>query len=146
MAKFYEAHRSGNDGFMIAKDRRQYFPPHFHQNVEIFVCLSGSQEITIDGKTFVAEENSVVFIDSFMVRLFSSSAIRNPNTEIIRAVVFKNHGIVRTGMLVGGILYEMTNPAKMLPNARRLIGFMRSGSFSLMEIRGGKRGFVIVTK
>ena len=78
-----------------------------------------------------------------MVRLFSSSAIRNPNTEIIRAVVFKNHGIVRTGMLVGGILYEMTNPAKMLPNARRLIG---SGSFSLMEIRGGKRGFVIVTK
>ena len=72
-----------------------------------------------------------------MVRLFSSSAIRNPNTEIIRAVVFKNHGIVRTGMLVGGILYEMTNPAKMLPNARRLIGFMRSGSFSLMEIRGG---------
>ena len=38
------------------------------------------------------------------------------------------------------------NPAKMLPNARRLIGFMRSGSFSLMEIRGGKRGFVIVTK
>ena len=32
-----------------------------------------------------------------MVRLFSSSAIRNPNTEIIRAVVFKNHGIVRTG-------------------------------------------------
>lgn len=76
-----------------------------------------------------------------MVRLFSSSAIRNPNTEIIRAVVFKNHGIVRTGMLVGGILYEMTNPAKMLPNARRLIGFMRSGSFSLMEIRGGKTRF-----
>ena len=71
-----------------------------------------------------------------MVRLFSSSAIRNPNTEIIRAVVFKNHGIVRTGMLVGGMLYEITNPAKMLPNARRLIGFMRSGSFSLMEIRG----------
>ena len=59
-----------------------------------------------------------------MVRLFSSSAIRNPNTEIIRAVVFKNHGIVRTGMLVGGILYEMTNPAKMLPNARRLIRFL----------------------
>lgn len=87
-----------------------------------------------------------LLIDSFMVRLFSSSAIRNPNTEIIRAVVFKSHGIVRTGMLVGGILYEMTNPAKILPYARRLIGFMRSGSFSLMEIRGGKRGFVIVTK
>lgn len=49
-------------------------------------------------------------------------------------------------MLVGGILYEIKNPAKMLPNARRLIGLIRSGSFSLIEIRGGKRGFVIVTK
>ena len=81
-----------------------------------------------------------------MVRLFSSSAIRNPNTEIIRAVVFKNHGIVRTGMLVGGILYEFSIPGKILPNARRLIGFMMYWAFSLMEIRGGKRGFVIVTK
>lgn len=81
-----------------------------------------------------------------MVRLFSSSAIRNPNTEIIRAVVFKNHGIVRTGMLVGGILYEMTNPAKMLPNARRLIGFMRSGSFSLMEIRGGENAVLLLLR
>lgn len=40
----------------------------------------------------------------------------------------------------------MRNPAKILPNARRLIGLMRSGLVSLIEIRGGKRGFVIVTK
>lgn len=36
-----------------------------------------------------------LFEVNFIVRLLSSSAIRNPSTEIIRAVVFRNHGIVR---------------------------------------------------
>lgn len=31
----------------------------------------------------------------------------------------------------------MKNPARMLPNARRLIGLIRSGLFSFMIIRGG---------
>lgn len=39
-------------------------------------------------------------------------------------------------MLVGGILSEIRKPAIILPNARRLIGLMRSGLFSLMVIRG----------
>lgn len=81
-----------------------------------------------------------------MVRLFSFSVIRNFNIEIIRVVVFKNYGIVRIGMLVGGILYEMINFVKMFLNVRCLIGFMRFGLFLLMEIRGGKCGFVIVMK
>lgn len=42
--------------------------------------------------------------DKLSVRLFSSRATRNPRIEIIRAVVFRYHGIVRTGILVGGIL------------------------------------------
>lgn len=37
----------------------------------------------------------VLFMENFMVKLFSSSAIRNPSTEMIRAVVFRNNGIVR---------------------------------------------------
>lgn len=37
----------------------------------------------------------VLFIESFIVKLFSSKAIINPSTVIIRAVVFRNHGMVR---------------------------------------------------
>lgn len=40
----------------------------------------------------------------------------------------------------------MKNPAKILPNARRLIGLIRFGLFSLIEIIGGNRGFDITTK
>lgn len=39
-------------------------------------------------------------------------------------------------MLVGGILSEIRKPAMMLPNARRLIGLIRFGLFSLMVISG----------
>lgn len=49
-------------------------------------------------------------------------------------------------MVVGGILYEMRNPAMMLPNARHLIGLINIGLFSLIVIWGGKRGLVIKMK
>lgn len=49
-------------------------------------------------------------------------------------------------MLVGGMLLEIMNPARMLPIARRLIGLIMFGSFSLIVINGENRGFVIVTK
>lgn len=40
----------------------------------------------------------------------------------------------------------MKNPARMLPNASRLIGLITSGLFSLMIIVAGKRGLVIRAK
>lgn len=37
-------------------------------------------------------------------------------------------------IVVGGILFEMKNPAKMLPTARRLIELINIGLFSLIEV------------
>lgn len=44
------------------------------------------------------------------------------------------------------MLYEMKNPARILPNASRLIGLISSGLFSLIVIVEGKRGLDIRTK
>lgn len=81
-----------------------------------------------------------------LVRLFRSNAIANPAIVTISAIVFRYHGIVITWMVVGGILYEMKNPAIMLPSANRLTGFISRGLFSLMIIVEGKRGLDIRTK
>lgn len=81
-----------------------------------------------------------------MVRLFRSSAIVKPAIVIIRAIVFRYQGIVIIWMVVGGMLYEMKNPARMLPSASRLIGFISRGLFSFMVIVGRKRGLVISAK
>lgn len=81
-----------------------------------------------------------------MVRLFRSSAITNPVMVIIRAVALMYQGIVITCKVVGGMLYEMKNPARMLPSASRLIGLISNELFSLMVIVVRKRGLVISTK
>jgi mannose-6-phosphate isomerase-like protein (cupin superfamily) len=73
MSKFYESHRSGKDGIYVAKREYNRFPSHFHQNVEIFVLLSGKQEIVVDGISFTAESGSVVFIDNFSVHSYGDS-------------------------------------------------------------------------
>lgn len=82
----------------------------------------------------------------FEVRLFSSEEIRSPVIVTARAVIFNCHGMVMIWVFMGGMLCEIMNPAKILPSARRLMGFMSLGLFSLIVIRGGYRGFVIVTK
>lgn len=81
-----------------------------------------------------------------LVRLLSSSAIAKPVMVIIRAVVFRYQGMVITCTVEGGMLYEMKNPAKILPSASRLIGLVSIVLFSLIMIMEGKRGLVIKTK
>lgn len=81
-----------------------------------------------------------------LVNLFRSSAIANPAMVMIRAVIFMYQGIVITWTVIGGMLYEMKKPARILPSASRLIGLIISGLFSLMVIVEGKRGLVIRTK
>ena len=43
-------------------------------------------------------------------------------------------------MIVGGILWEIKYPAKMLPIKRRLMELMRWGLFSLIGLRELNRG------
>lgn len=50
------------------------------------------------------------------------------------------------GIVIGGILLEIINPANRLPINRRLIELTRNGLFSLMLIRVGNRGCPRSTK
>lgn len=78
--------------------------------------------------------------------LFRSSAIANPAIVIIRAAAFIYQGIVITCTVVGGMLYEIKKPARILPRASRLIGLISNGLFSLMVVVVENRGLVIRTK
>lgn len=49
-------------------------------------------------------------------------------------------GIVICGIVVGVMLFEIKNPAKMLPTRRRLIGLISRGLFSLIRMSVGNRG------
>lgn len=75
-----------------------------------------------------------------------SIAIINPKAVIIRAEVFTSSGIVIICGLVGGVFIIIKNPAVMLPQARRLIGFITILLFSLIVAVDIDRGLFIDAK
>ena len=44
------------------------------------------------------------------------------------------------GIVIGGMLLEIMNPANRLPISKRLIELIRNGLFSLILMRVGNRG------
>lgn len=54
--------------------------------------------------------------------------------------------MVICGSVVGLMLLVSKNPAKILPTRRRLMELMSRGLFSLIKIKGGKRGCPSSTK
>lgn len=69
-----------------------------------------------------------------------------PKRVMSIAVIFRWVGIVICGIVIGVILFEMRNLTKMLRTRRCLIGFIKSGLFSLINISAGKRGCPIRAK
>lgn len=76
----------------------------------------------------------------------SSKAVKSPMAVTISALSFKVGGMVITGVFSGKMFEVIKRPATMLPHARRLIGFITAGLFSLIGARGMKRGCPIDTK
>lgn len=76
----------------------------------------------------------------------SSRAVKRPAIVTIRALSFKSGCIVMMGVLRGRVFEVMRRPAIMLPHARRLMGLIVVGSFSLIGESGANRGCPIDTK
>lgn len=77
----------------------------------------------------------------FRVILLSSMARINPVRVTNRAAIFIYRGMVSWGTVEGIKLWEIMNPATMLPISNRIIEFVSGRLFSLIKITGGNRGF-----
>lgn len=87
-----------------------------------------------------------VGLNCLLVRRASSRAINRPRIVTIRALSFRTGCIVMIGVLRGRMFEVIRRPAKMLPQARRLMGLIVVGSFSLMGERELNRGWPMDTK
>lgn len=79
-------------------------------------------------------------MNCLLVREASSSAVRRPRTVTVRAASFSRGGMLITGVFRGRIEEVIIRPATILPHARRLMGFITAGLFSLMGERAENRG------
>lgn len=85
-------------------------------------------------------ERGVCFVKIRVWATFESSRARiMPRAVTVRAVILMDRGIVMGGVFGGRMKEVMRNPAVMLPTARRVIGDVTAGLFSLIGARGGIR-------
>ena len=87
-----------------------------------------------------------VSFNCLLVMDASSSAARRPKIVTERAASLIIGAIVRVGVFKGIMLELIMNPAIILPQARRLIGLITRGSFSLIGVSASNRGLFIETK
>lgn len=72
--------------------------------------------------------------------MFESSRARIiPRVVTMMAAVFVMVGMVIGGVFMGRVRDEISKPAMMLPKARRIMGRMAGGVFSLMGVIVGVR-------
>lgn len=69
----------------------------------------------------------------------SSRARTIPRAVTTRAVILMDSGMVMGGVFMGTVNEVIRNPAVMLPSARRVIGEVTAGLFSLIGVREGIR-------
>lgn len=106
---------------------------------------------TIEGKYPSAFEKWCVInvgcgLNCLLVSDASSKARSRPRMVTVKAAIFRGVGIVITWVFRGRMLEVISSPAMMLPQARRLIGLITVGLFSLIGGRGLNRGWPIDTK
>lgn len=85
-------------------------------------------------------------LNCLFVNEASSRARRRPMMVTTRAASFSRGCIDIIGVFRGSILEVISKPAIMLPQARRLIGLITAGLFSLIGDSELNRGWPIVTK
>jgi AraC-like DNA-binding protein len=93
----YEQNRSGNSGFEVRKNNDLTFEPHFHQNIEIAVILSGSSEVMVNGESFTVQAGSVVVVDNFLVHSYSNGAPQENNLFILPYDMLGEFNRIRKG-------------------------------------------------
>lgn len=85
-------------------------------------------------------------LNCLLVSEASSRAVIRPRIVTASAASLSSGGIDITGVFSGRMLEVISNPATILPQARRLIGLMTAELFSLMGDRELKRGWPMDTK
>lgn len=87
-----------------------------------------------------------VGLNCLLVKDASSSAKRRPRMVTMRAASFRSGGMVMTGVFRGVMFEVIKRPAIILPQARRLMGLITVGLFSLMGESVLNRGWPMDTK
>ena len=77
MKSFYEKSREDQNELTVITDGSRLYPPHFHENVEIFVSLGGGYKISVNEVNYTVGAGELLFIDSYSVHSYDEKLSGN---------------------------------------------------------------------
>lgn len=81
--EFYESWREENQTVSCHADCNHFYPPHYHSNAEIYVCVSGAQKVTVNGVGYEVKSGEAVIIDNYAIHSYDLSRINDEDYVII---------------------------------------------------------------
>ncbi len=88
MDAFYEKDREENESLHCRRGGDYGYPPHFHGNIEIFVCFDGFQSVVYDGTSYELRAGDVFFCDSYAPHTYQTTPQKKKGDLLI---VFPAH-------------------------------------------------------
>lgn len=79
---FYEQWRE-NDGLSVFSNKGDYYPAHFHNNIEIELLIKGERKISLNGKTYCMQSGSIAIISGYDVHCYFASKDKNLQDIIV---------------------------------------------------------------
>lgn len=84
MNSFYEKERENSNQLSVYRNEDATYPSHFHNTLEIFLIKSGKYEITVNDKSYIAADGTIVIIDSYDVHSYTRvCADNNEETRLL---------------------------------------------------------------
>lgn len=67
MKSFYEKPREDDRCIHISRNRKNAYPAHFHQNIEIYILNKGEYSLSINARSYLMKDGMIAVIDSYDV-------------------------------------------------------------------------------
>ena len=124
--EFYESWREENQTVSCNADCNHFYPPHYHSNAEIYVCVSGAQKVTVNGVGYEVKSGEAVIIDNYAIHSYDLSRINDEDYVII----VPPHLLGEFKRLKGGL--KIANP--IIKDEKLVAEFAHICKFALLPV------------
>lgn len=106
---FYESHRDQSKHIYVSWDKQNTCAPHFHQQIEILVMLTGTAQVTINDRHFELQPLQTAIADSFDIHSYSHSSEHSSGVLLLPQRYLGNYINHKRGKLLSDSL--ITDPS-----------------------------------
>ncbi len=120
MNGYYETSRERDTRLRVFRNHQNDFPPHFHNNVEIYLLEEGEQQVVCNGETHLLRAGTVAFFDSYAIHGYLPP--KSPQTNgCVLIIPFALLGNFRTFRQKGRVLTPVIHDCELTKTLLQIV-------------------------